>query len=149
MFKGANALVQHLNSDRFAIRGAVTAIRNAFMQPNQQHLLAAAGAERRASARVRLHVPLRVTAAIVDQVEEHVQIADGPSIDAVGRDISLGGIGLTHGAPLPSDRAIVQFEMPGDDPIWLAVGVVWSNRSADGQWISGVKILGLTDPTGR
>ncbi|HEY3967046.1 MAG TPA: PilZ domain-containing protein [Planctomycetaceae bacterium] len=145
MTDGTIALAQHLNSDRFAIRSAVTAIRNAFMQSNQQQLLAASGAERRASARVRLHVAVRITAAVVDQPAEQVQAAGGPCIEAICRDISLGGIGLTHLAPLPGHHAIARFNIPDDEPVCLAVECVWSNRSEDGTWTSGVRILGLTD----
>ena len=139
-------MVQHLNSDRFAIRGAVTAIRNAFMQANQQHfLLAAAGTERRASARVRLHVSVRIMGAVVDRNEEQIHITDGPFIEAVGVDISLGGIGLVHRAPLPGHLAIVRFQIPDDETVCLAVETVWSNCSSDGEWMSGVRILGIAD----
>ncbi|MBI3865103.1 MAG: PilZ domain-containing protein [Planctomycetia bacterium] len=143
MTLGTLALAQHLNSDRFAVRGAVTAIRNAFMQLDQLQLLTVDGSERRASARVRLHVPVNITAAVVELAQEQVQSADGPSISAVTRDISLGGLGLLHSAPMPSQRALVRFDLPGDGPIQLVIEVVWSNRTDDGTWASGARILGL------
>lgn len=145
MGDGTLALGRHLNSDRFAIRAAVTAIRNAYMETNQQPLLAVGGAERRASARVRLNVPVRITAALVDQVEELVQSSEGRVLEAICRDISLGGIGLVHRAPLPGNCALVRFDLPGAEQVCLAVEQVWSNYSADGFWSSGVRILGVTD----
>lgn len=139
------ALGQHLNSDRFAVRGAVTAIRNAYMLANQQQLLAIGPAERRASARVRVHVPVRISAAIFDASESLLQPADGPVVEGECRDISLGGMGLIHHAPLPGRCLIVRFDLPEEGPICLAAEQVWSNPTGDGMWGSGVKILGLSD----
>ena len=45
------------------------------------------------------------------------------------------------------DRALrLRFDLPPDEPVCLVVELVWSNRSADGSWMSGTRILGLIDP---
>lgn len=136
----------HLNTDRFAIRNAVTAIRNAFMRPDGRPVMMHAESERRASVRVRLEVAIRITTADVDGGEVQPHRGRGSAIDGVSHDISLGGLGFTHSSPLSAKCAIVRFDIPGDEPVCLAVELVWSNRSPDGSWMSGSRILGLTDP---
>jgi hypothetical protein len=135
-----------LNSDRFAIRNVVTAIRNAFMRVDGRPVMMHCETERRASVRSRLEVAIRITTADVDAGEVQPHTGRGSAIDGVSHDISLGGLGFTHSSPLSARCAIVRFDIPGDEPVCLAVELVWSNRAADGSWISGSRILGLTDP---
>ena len=140
------ATPSHLNSDRFAIRNAVTAIRNAFMRPDGRQVMLHGEAERRASVRVRLEVAIRIMAADVEGGEVQPHRGRGSAIDGVSHDISLGGLGFTHSSPLSARYAIVRFDIPGEEPVCLAIELVWSNRAADGAWMSGSRILGLTDP---
>ncbi len=134
----------NLNSDRFAIRNAVTVIRNSYMRIDGRQLLIGCGAERRSSVRVGLRVPVRITAAHVDHGEVIPHFGENSVFEAVCHDISLGGFGLTHASRLSSDFAVVRFDIPADEPICLAVKLVWSNRGDDGQWISGARIIGIT-----
>jgi hypothetical protein len=140
------AIPLHLNSDRFAIRHAVTAIRNSFMRVDGRPLLVLGGGERRASVRVAMRVPVRITAADIDQGEVHPRSGEGAVIEGVSQGISLGGLGLAHSSPVESDFAIVRFDLPPDEPVCLVVELVWSNRSENGSWMSGTRILGLIDP---
>jgi hypothetical protein len=143
MYSSTLAMSSNLNSDRFAVRNAVTAIRNSFMRVDGRQLLVGGGAERRTSVRVALRVPVRITTADVDQGEVLPRYGEGCLCEGVCLDISLGGLGLTHSSPLPGEFAIVRFDVPADDPVCLAVELVWSNRSEDGSWISGARIIGL------
>jgi hypothetical protein len=140
------AMPLHLNSDRFAIRQAVTAIRDAFMRVDGRQLLFFGVAERRASVRVGLEVPVRITTAVVDREDVHSQSGEGSAIEGLSHDISLGGLGFTHSSPLPGNCAIVRFDLPGDEPVCLVVELVWWNRSPDGSCMSGARIVGVTDP---
>ena len=134
----------NLNSDRFAIRNAVTSIRNSYMHVDGRQLLIIAGSERRASVRVGVKVPVRITAADVDHGDVTPQSRAGTVIAGICHDISLGGFGLAHSSPLAAEFAIVRFDIPADEPIDVAVELVWSNRSDDGSWLSGARIIGLT-----
>jgi|GEM_PF-6653709 len=145
MYCSAMTMTSNLNSDRFAVRNAVTAIRNSFMRVDGRQLLVGGGAERRASVRVALNVPVTITAADVDQGEIVPRFGEGSLCEGVCLDISLGGLGLIHPLPLPADFAIVRFDIPADDPVCLAVEVMWSNRSEDDSWTSGVRIIGLAN----
>ena len=149
MTDGTLAPLQHLNSDRFVIRSAVTAIRNAFTHVSERQPLAFGPGERRAAARVGLRIPVRMTAAVVEQAS--VRLGEGfrSWIAAFSLDISLGGIGLTHPLPLARGCAIVRFEIPASDAICLVVEFTWSNLTADGSCKSGARILGLIDPDGH
>jgi|SRR5579872_2854714 len=146
MNKSALAMPLGLNADRFAIRNAVTAIRNAYMRVDGRQLLVLGGAERRATVRVGLKVPVRITPADVDHGEVHPYSGVGSVIEGLSEGISLGGLGLSHSTRVPSECAIVRFDILGEEPVYLAVEMVWSNRSTDGSWTSGARILGLTDP---
>lgn len=136
----------HLNSDRFAIRNAVTSIRNSFMRVDGRPLLVLGGGERRASVRVGMKVPVRISAAEIEQGEVLPNSGKEAAIEGVSQGISLGGLGLAHSSRVESDFAIVRFDLPPDEPVCLVVELVWSNRSADGSWMSGTRILGLIDP---
>lgn len=146
MYSSTLTMPSNLNTDRFAVRNAVTAIRNSFMRVDGRQLLLVGGAERRSSVRVGMKVPVRITTADVDHGEVFPHSGEGCVIDGVCQDISLGGFGLTYASPVTSDFAIVRFEIPADDPVYLAVELVWSNRANDGSWISGARIIGLTNP---
>ena len=135
----------HLNSDRFAIRNAVTAIRNSYLRIDGRLLLIGGGAERRSSVRVGLRVPVRINMAHVDHGEVIPHTGESSVFEATCHDISLGGFGLTHASRLPFEFAVVRFDIPADDPVCLAVELVWSNRTDNGSWISGARIMGLTN----
>jgi hypothetical protein len=135
-----------INSDHVAIRNAVTAIRNAFMRADGRRLLIPGDRERRASVRVALRVPVFITPADFEQGAVHPHTGAGCAMEGVSQDISLGGLGLTHSSPLPGKCAVVRFDVPGNDFIDLTVEVIWSNRLEDGSWMSGTRILGLTEP---
>lgn len=149
MTGGILAPLQHLNSDRFAIRSAVTAIRNAFTHVVERQPLAFTPGERRGAARIALQIPVRMTAAVVEKEDVWVEEGFGSSIPAICLDISLGGVGLSHPSPLASGWAIVRFEIPADEAICLVVEFAWSNLAADGSCTSGARILGLIDPDGH
>ena len=135
-----------LNSDRFVIRSAVTAIRNAFTHIGERQPMAFVPGERRAAARIGLQIPVRLTAALVEQNAVWVERGFGSSIPAATLDISLSGIGLSHSSPLASGYALVRFEIPSEATVCLVVQFAWTNHSADGSCTSGARILGVIDP---
>ena len=144
MYSSTLTMPSNLNTDRFAVRNAVTAIRNSFMRVDGRQLLLAGGAEQRESVRVGLKVPVRSTTAGVDGGEVIPDSGENVVFEAVCHDISLGGFGLTHASQLTAEFVIVRFDIPADEPVCLAAELVWSNRADDGSWISGARIIGLT-----
>ncbi len=136
---------RRLIGDQFAIRGVITAIRNALTHPDERQPSTPVSGERRKYGRLTLDVPVRVTRAVVEQGGVLMLPDEGSSVSARTRDISLGGIGLAHSAPLPGPHAVVVFHPWADAPISIVVEVAWSHATAGGEWLSGTKILGLTD----
>jgi hypothetical protein len=139
------APLRHLISDRFAIRGAITAIRDAFSQLDERPRRAPAPADRRKHGRHEFEVAVRITGAVVEDGAVRVLHGARNSISARTRDISLAGIGLAHASPLPGRCAVAVFTPRAGNPICLVVEAAWSQPLAADSWLSGVSILGLID----
>jgi hypothetical protein len=138
---------RHLNTDRFVIRSAVTAIRNAFTQVAMRQPLSFGPGERRAAARIELRIPVHLTAALVKRNDVWTELGFGSSMRATCLDISLTGVGMSHPIPLSSGVAIVRFDIPAENAIYLVVKSAWTNTADDGSCISGARILGVIDGT--
>ncbi len=136
-----------LISDRFAIRAAVTTIRNAFTRSRDRNPLQPSQDERRTAARIIVQVPVTVTPAIVDGHGVRIPKGNCALNAARSRDISLGGVGFAHELPLASGHAVIQFNLAAAEPIYLVLEVAWSHRQPDGSYVSGSKIMGVLDPT--
>ena len=145
MVSATSAFPRNLISDRFAIRSAVTTIRNAFTRTEVREPLHAGPSERRAAARIVVQVPVTVMPAVVDEHGVWLQAWKTTPIRARSRDISLCGVGFTHATRLPRRHAVLSFILAAIEPICLVVEVAWSHRQPDGSYLSGSKILGLID----
>jgi hypothetical protein len=147
MTNGTLAPPWQLNTDRFVIRAAVTALRNAFTQIAKRQPMAFGPGERRAAARIELQIPVHLTAALVKRNDVWNEMGFGSSIRATCVDISLTGVGLSHATPLASGFAIVRFDIPAEQAICLVVEFAWTNVAGDGSCTSGARILGVIDVT--
>ena len=134
-----------LISDSFAVRSAVTAIREAFTVPSECRPMRAPPVDRRKFGRVSFQAPVRITAAVFDGTGVQIAHAEQNGLLARTRDISLSGIGLAHAAPLPGGKLVAFFSPPSGQSICLAIEVAWSQAAAKDSWHSGVRILGVLD----
>ena len=135
---------RRLISDEFAVRGAVTAIRNSLAPPGERRPSSLTPGAR-TYGRLRIQAPVSLMPVVVS--DRRVAILDESPISARTRDVSLGGIGLVHSMPFPGRYAVVVFRAGA--PIWLVVEVTRSCPTQEEAWLSGARILGLIESSGE
>lgn len=66
-----------------------------------------------------------------------VETANGESINAFTRDISLRGVGLIHRAPIPKGPAHLRLQIPQQPRVSVEIVVEWCLPCGDDFFISG------------
>jgi len=94
--------------------------------------VAPSGCERRRHARSTFLAPVTV-----------VRVQDGRchEMSCLSRDISSGGIGLLHNAPLEIGPAVVKVPRRNGDVMQLPCEVVWCHACGEGWYVAGAAFV--------
>ncbi len=75
------------------------------------------------------------------EVDEESELPIGEPFLAIGKDISLQGVGFTHTGPLPFTKVAVGFELPGGCSQFVLVRLTWCRFTRRGHYESGGMFL--------
>lgn len=104
--------------------------------------------DRRTHERFSLQVPILVTPALFDG--ERIEAEAGAlAIPAVTTDLTLRGVGFTHGELLCAEYAIITCDLLNREGLGLLFSFRWSNVPECGLYLSGGRFEALvsTDPS--
>jgi hypothetical protein len=137
-----------LHSQPELIKDSILRIRSAHeeLDPAQDHPDSHRTGDRRECRRARLQIPAIVVPVDLDEHRPDVATICGGEQIAVTRDISLLGIGLVHDEPLASDHLLLQFDIPGEEPVSLLLQVRWTKRTGRYSHCSGGRIVSVAAP---
>ena len=139
-----------INSDTSAMRAALGRIRDAHSEVSLSDLddeddEPVVHHERRRSSRAKMQLPVIITPADWSPDSDDAVVVSGDEQIGVTRDISTGGIGVTHDHLINSEAAIVTFDLPGEGPISFVLDLRWSVRQARFSFMSGGSVVGILD----
>ena len=99
---------------------------------------------RLASDRRPVCMPIHVTPVTFDGWQAEL-VNEGGVVGAVTQDVSLRGVGFTHGQPLRGHYAIVTFDLMDGPPVSLLLEIRWSNVRKGDAKMSGGMFLAVAD----
>ena len=138
---------------RVPVRRAVGRVRRAVkkIRESERHRSVLEWGERRACDRSPVETAVYVSPVVLKG--NHLEIPERDrSIIAYTKDISRAGVGFTHDEPLPTQHAVVTFDLIDEEPLSLLIEITWSRYDSNhpylGGYVSGGTFLAVTETPG-
>jgi hypothetical protein len=125
-----------------ALSQILHSIQDMFLNGEQEAPAEVEIADQRASPRVELKAPVRVTPAVL--AGGRVTLLDGPQ-QAETANLSTRGLAFAHHESFMHFFAKVDFERPGTSPLSLLAEIQWTLQEAKGCYLTGARFIGMLE----